>query len=129
VSDVAKWKVHGPVEALRTEFATWDLNRDDWQPVEHFTLASFRSDGTISTSDTHNPDVSIAHSRWFYDDAGRVADSKSWMNDGPIDRTVYFYDEAGRHIRAIQLNHDGTETVLEVCNYVPSRIRLGMRSQ
>jgi hypothetical protein len=117
VNDVAKWKVHGPVEALRTEFATWDLNRDDWQPVEHFTLASFRSDGTISTSDAHNPDGSIAHSRWFYDDAGRVAESNSWMNDGPIDRTVYFYDEAGRHIRTIQLNHDGTQTVLEVCSY------------
>jgi hypothetical protein len=117
VSDVAKWKVHGPVEALKTEFATWDLNRDDWQPVEHFTLASFRSNGTISTSDTHNPDGSIAHSRWFYDDAGRVAESNFWMNDGSIDKTVYFYDEAGRHIRTMQLNHDGTETVLEVCSY------------
>ena len=39
------------------------------------------------------------------------------MNDGPIDRTVYFYDEAGRHIRTMQLNHDGTQTVLEVCSY------------
>jgi hypothetical protein len=117
VSDVAKWKVHGPVEALRTEFATWDLNRDDWQPVEHFTLASFRPDGTISTSDTHNPDGSIAHSRWFYDDAGRVAESNSWMNDGPIDRTAYFYDPAGRHIRIMQLHHDGTQTVLEACSY------------
>ncbi len=38
MSDVARWKVHGPVEALRTEFATWDLNQDDWQPVEHFTF-------------------------------------------------------------------------------------------
>ena len=117
MSDLAKWKVHGPVETLRTEFATWDLNRDDWQPVEHFTLASFRSDETISTSDSHVPDGSIAHSRWFYDDAGRVAESNSWMNDGPIDKTVYFYDEAGRHIRTTQLNHDGTQTVLEVCSY------------
>ena len=128
MSDVAKWKVHGPVEALRTEFSTWDLKRDDWQPVEHFTLASFRSDGTISTTDTHNPSGSIAHSRWFYDDAGRVAESKSWMNDGPIDRTVYFYDEAGRHIRTMQLNHDGTETVLEVCSYDADRRKTKVRS-
>jgi hypothetical protein len=117
MSDVAKWKVHGPVETLRTEFATWDLNQDDWQPVEHFTLTSFRSDGTVSTSDTHNPGGSIAHSRWLYDGAGRVAESNSWMNDGPIDRAVYSYDEAGRHIRTMQLNHDGTQTVLEVCSY------------
>jgi hypothetical protein len=60
MSDVARWKVHGPVEALRTEFATWDLNQDDWQPVEHFTLTSFRANGTVSTSDTHNPGGSIA---------------------------------------------------------------------
>jgi hypothetical protein len=80
-------------------------------------LTSFRSDGTVSTSDTHNPDGSIAHSRWLYDDAGRVAESNFWMNDGPIDRTVYFYDEAGRHIRTMQLNRDGTQTVLEVCSY------------
>ena len=39
------------------------------------------------------------------------------MNDGPIDRAVYSYDEAGRHIRTMQLNHDGTQTVLEVCSY------------
>jgi hypothetical protein len=117
MSDVARWKVHGQVKTLRTEFSTWDLNQDDWQPLKHFTLTSFRSDGTVSTSDTHNPDGSIAHSRWLYDDAGRVAESNFWMNDGPIDRTVYFYDEAGRHIRTMQLNRDGTQTVLEVCSY------------
>lgn len=117
MSDVARWKVHGPVETLRTEFATWDLNQDDWQPVERFTVTSFRSDGTVSTSDAHNADGSIAHSRWFYDDVGRVAESNSWMNDGPIDRTVYFYDEAGRHIRTMQLTHDGTQADFEVCSY------------
>jgi hypothetical protein len=117
MSDVARWKVHGPVKSLRTEFATWDLNQNVWQPVEHFTLTSFGIDGTVSTSDTYNPDGSIAHSRWLYDDAGRATESNSWMNDEPIDRTVYFCDEAGRHIRTMQLNHDGTQTVLEVCTY------------
>ena len=117
MSNVARWKVHGPVKALRTEFATWDLNQDDWQPVEHVTLTSFRFDGTVSTSDTHNPGGSIAHSRWLYDGAGRVAESNSWMNDGPIDRSVYSYDEAGRHIRTMRLDHDGTQADLEVCSY------------
>jgi hypothetical protein len=50
------------------------------------------------------------------------------MNDGPIDRTVYFYDEAGRHIRTMQLNHDGTETVLEVCSYDADRRKTKVRS-
>jgi hypothetical protein len=117
MSDLARWKVHGPVESLRTEFATWDLNQDDWHPVARFTLTSYRSDGTLSTSDAHNPDESIAHSRWLYDDVGRVAEANFWMNDGPVDRMVYFYDEAGRHIRTMRLNHDGTQADLEVCSY------------
>jgi hypothetical protein len=117
MSDLAKWKVHGPVGTLRTEFATWDLNQEDWQPVQHFTVTSFRPDGTISTSDTHNPDGSIAHSRWLYNDAGRLTESNSCLNDGPIGRAVYFYDEAGRHVRTAQLSHDGTQTDSEICTY------------
>ena len=98
MSDVARWKVHGPVKTLRTEFSTWDLNQDDWQPPKSFTLTTFRSDGAVSNSDTHNPDGSIAHSRWLYDEAGRVSEFNFWMNDGPINRRVYSYDETGRHI-------------------------------
>lgn len=29
MGDLANWKVHGPVHALRTEFAEWDLDRED----------------------------------------------------------------------------------------------------
>ncbi len=57
------------------------------------------------------------HSRWLYDDAGRLAESNSWFNDGPIDRVVYSYDEAGRHVRTVQLSHDGTQTDSEICSY------------
>jgi hypothetical protein len=117
VSDPARWKAHGPVKTLRSEFATWDLNRQDWQPVQHFNLASFRVDGAILTLDAHNPDGTIAHSQWLYDDAGRLAESSSSMNDGPIDRTVYVYDEGGRPIRTTHLGHDGTRTDVEVCSY------------
>src|SRR6266702_5934963 len=117
MSDVAKWKVHGPAETPRTEFADWDLDQNDWQPVKHFTLTSFRADGVVSTSDTHNPNGSIAHSRWLYEATGRLAEHNSWMNDGPINRTIYHYDEAGRHIRTMQLKHDGTTTELECCSY------------
>jgi YD repeat-containing protein len=117
VSDLDRWKVHGPVKTLRTEFATWEPNRGDWQPAEHFNVTSFRPDGTANTTDAHNPDGSIAHSRWLYDDAGRLIESHSWMNDGPIHRTQYFYDEAGRPTRTVQCNDDGTQTELELCSY------------
>jgi hypothetical protein len=117
MSDVATWKVHGPVETLRTEFTTWDPNQADWQPVEHFGVTSFRPDGKVSTSDAHNPDGSIAHLQWLYDDAGRVIELHSWMNDGPPNRTQYFHDEAGRHTRTVQHNDDGTQTDLELSSY------------
>jgi hypothetical protein len=117
MSDVTKWKVHGPVETLRTEFATWNLNQEKWQQTQSFTETSFRPDGAVSSSDTNNPDGSIVHSRWLYDDAARLTESNSWYNDGPIDRVLYSYDEAGRHVRTVQLSHDGTRTDSESCSY------------
>jgi YD repeat-containing protein len=117
MSDVAKWKVHGPVETLRTEFATWDANQGDWQPVEHFGVVSFLPDGTIDTTDAHNPDGSVAHSQWIYDDAGRLIESHSRMNNEPINRTKYFYDKDGRPTRTAQCNDDGTQTDLELSSY------------
>jgi len=117
VNDLARWKVHGPVKTLRSEFATWDLERHDWQPVRNFNVASFRADGAILTVNAHNPDGTIAHSLWLYDNAGRMIESNSWMNDGPIDRTVYVYDEGGRLIRTTHLGQDGTRADIEVCSY------------
>ncbi len=117
MSDLAKWKVHGPVKTLKSEVATWDRDQQDWQTAEHVTVVSFHPDGTISTTDAHNPDGSIAHSRWLCDDAGRTIELHSWMNDGPIGRTVYVYDEGGRPIRTTHLSPDGTSTEVEAYNY------------
>jgi hypothetical protein len=47
-------KVHGPVKTLKSDFATWDRDRQDWQAAEHVTVASFHPDGTISNTDAHN---------------------------------------------------------------------------
>ena len=30
MSDLAQWKVHGPVRSLKTEFAAWDLATEEW---------------------------------------------------------------------------------------------------
>jgi len=117
VSDLAKWKVHGPVATLQTEHADWDLAREEWQPARGLVSTSFRPDGAASANDFYNPDGSIVHSRWFYDDAGRLTEATSQFNDGPIDRTVYSYDPAGRHMRTLQMSPDGTTTNLETCSY------------
>jgi hypothetical protein len=117
MGDLAKWKVHGPVATLRTENAEWDADRQDWKPARYFILTSFRRDGAIDSSETHNPGGSISHSRWLYDSAGRLTESDSWMNDEPAQKVLYFYDEAGRPTRTAQLRADGSQTDLETSTY------------
>jgi hypothetical protein len=117
MGDLAKWKIHGPVATLRTENAEWDTDRQDWKPARYFILTSFRRDGTIDSSETHNPGGSVSHSRWLYDSAGRLTESDSWMNDEPAQKTLFFYDQAGRHIRTASLRDDGSETGLETSTY------------
>lgn len=117
MADLAKWNVHGPVASLKTETAEWDPNCKYWQPARHFTVVSFRPDGTISSTDGYNPDGSIAHSRWTYDHSGRLVESNSWMDDEPVQRALYLYDEAGRHVRTVGVIHDGSETDSEVYSY------------
>lgn len=109
MSDIARSKVHGPVQTLRSEHATWDQEREAWKFDLHFTETTFRPDGAVLTTDAHNPDGSVAYSRFFYDDAGRVAEHESWMDDGPVNRTRYFYDEHGRPTRTVIFNQEGTE--------------------
>ena len=117
MSDLANWKVHGPVATLRTETAEWDADREDWKPARFFTVISFRLDGSITAMETHNPGGSISHSRWLYDSSGRLTESDSRMNDDPAKRILYFYDEAGRHTRTAELRADGSQTDLEISTY------------
>ena len=117
MGDLAKWKIHGPVATLRTENAEWDTDRQDWKPARYFILTSFRRDGAIDSSETHNPGGSIAHSRWLYDSASRLTECDSWMDDEPAQKVLYFYDEAGRPIRTAQLRADGTQNDFETSIY------------
>lgn len=117
MSDVARWKVRGPVESLSAEFAMWDLNQEVWQPAGPTTVTLFRPDGKVSASDFHNPDGSVAHTRWYYDDAGRLTESNFWLNDAPPNKVVYSYDNAGRHVRTVEVNQDGARRNFEICSY------------
>jgi hypothetical protein len=100
----------------------WDPDREEWQPPQHATLTSFRPDGAFSTSDTHNADGSVAHSRGLYDETNRLLESNFWVNDGPVERTVYFYDEAGRHQRTAR-----EQTDFETCTYDARGIKTKQR--
>jgi YD repeat-containing protein len=117
MSDLTNWKVHGPVETLKTENATWDINLKDWQFFPYFTVASFRPDGAVSTRDAHNPGGSVQHSRWLYNSAGLPIELDSWTNDGPVSQTIYIYDASGRPIRTEYVGSEGKRSDVETCTY------------
>jgi YD repeat-containing protein len=96
----------------------WDPNSEAWQPPKHSTVTTFLPAGSVSISDTNNPDGSVAHSRWLYGEADRLIESNFWLNDGPVERTVYFYDGAGRHQRTMR-----KETDIETCTFDVRGIR------
>jgi hypothetical protein len=117
VADLAKWNVHGPVASLKTEYSEWDLHSEYWKPAGHFTVATFRRDGAISSTEGHNSDGAVAHCRWLYDEFGRLMENRSCMNDDTAQRSLYVYDDAGRHARTFAVSLDGAETDVETSSY------------
>ncbi len=117
MSDLANWKVHGPVQTLKTEVAEWDLRQGQWLPPRTLYLCVFRPDGKISQSDHHNLDGSVAHTQWLYDEAGRLVESQFWINDGEPDSVLYQYDSTGRFARTVHTNRDGSRSEGETCTY------------
>lgn len=117
MSDLPQWKIHGPVHTLRSEFAEWDLIREEWQAPRHVSLVRFLPNGRIVESEHHNPDGSISRSNHFYDAVDRLTEARFQMNDGPIRKTVYFYDGSGRLIRVAGVEPDGTGRESETYRY------------
>ncbi len=103
--------------SLKTELAEWDLHSGYWKPAGHFTVATFRRDGAIRSTEGYNPDGSVAHSRWIYDECGRLMESHSWMNDETPHRSVYLYDDGGRLVRIFAVGLDAAETDVETSSY------------
>ena len=64
MSDLRKWNVHGSVHTLRTEFAEWDLSKQEWQAPRRVNLVRFLHDGRMSGSESHNPDGSVSASTY-----------------------------------------------------------------
>ena len=48
MTDLSKSQVHGPVKELRTEFAEWDLAKEEWQPPRNFHVTRFLPGGQVS---------------------------------------------------------------------------------
>ncbi len=117
MSDLANWKVLGPVRTLETEVAEWTSGQERWGPSRGRTVCSFRPDGKISRHEFHNADGSISLTNYFYDEAGRLLERQFRRNDEVLGRSLLYYDSDGRYVRTVSVNHEGTQCEAENCNY------------
>jgi hypothetical protein len=117
MSDLAKWKVHGPVKSVKSSHATWDPANEGWTESGPVNFASFRHDGKLSKTEARNPDGSVYFCEWRYDEPGQVTGLLSGMRGGEIGETRYLYDEHGRHVRTVVIEPDGSAADSETYNY------------
>jgi YD repeat-containing protein len=113
MSDLAKWKLRGPVRTVRSEWAEWDAAREAWTAPRRFTVTEFRADGKIGSNETHNADGSIARTAYRYDERGRLLE----VQRGDASNLIYSYDESGRHVRTMSVDADGGSRESESCRY------------
>lgn len=117
MTDLAGWKVRGPVWTLRAEFAEWDPADATWQAPRRVSAVVLRPDGQISDSETQNPDGSVARSARLYDAGGRLIETQMWMDDGPRSRVLHSYAPQGRLTETVQVEWDGTQRQIDTCRY------------
>jgi YD repeat-containing protein len=117
MSDVAKWKLRGPVRTLRSETAEWDAAREAWKPSRRFLAAEFQADGKISLQESYNPDGTIFRTTYRYDNRGRLVEVQGGPASGPFRKTLYSYDESGRPLRTVNVATDGTVKESESYRY------------
>lgn len=117
MSDVAKWKLRGPVRTLRSETTEWDAAREAWKPSRHSSVAEFQADGKISLQEYHYPDGTISRMTFRYDNRGRLVEVQSGPASGPFAKTLHSYDEAGRPLRTVNVAADGAVKESESYRY------------
>jgi hypothetical protein len=117
MSDLAKRNLHGPVHTLRSEFAEWDLTKEEWQPPRHFTVTSFLPDGSLNVIEGQNPDGSTFYSTYVYDANARLTEIHFSSTNALSGTTSYHYDQLGRLNRVSHIDENAHEHVSEVWTY------------
>ena len=117
MTDLAQWKLRGPVRTVREEHAEWDAPAQKWGAPRGLRRASFLPDGRLSESEFHNPDGSIAHWARLYDGQGRLVETQSWMNNAAKRRQLYSYDSVGRLTEVVDIAPDGPRKTAETSRY------------
>ncbi len=117
MSDLAQSNVHGPVEALRTEWAEWDPAKQEWHAPKQTALIRFRPDGQIADVEDHGQDGSVSRTTYIYNEAGQILETRSQTGEGPVSKIIHSYDGSGRIARTIAVDENGTRRESEIYRY------------
>lgn len=88
------------------------MAREEWQPPRSWSLLRFRRDGKLAGSEYHNPDGSVTRAESWFDDAGRLVETRVGAA-----KTCCSYDGAGRLSRVTSIDESGAEHELETYRY------------
>jgi hypothetical protein len=111
MSDLAGWKLHGPVRTLRQEYAEWDPSQGAWQVARNVSTVTFRRDGQVSEREFHNSDGSVAGRtrRVDIDDDGTVHTTEEETDVQQCCRYEHQYDSHGNWIERVILQRFGSQ--------------------
>jgi YD repeat-containing protein len=80
-------------------------------------MTHFLPDGQISEVEYHYPDGSVYRVGNYYDDAGKLKESRSRSNNDAETRSLYYYDDSGRLIRVASIDESGLQKDSQIFRY------------
>jgi YD repeat-containing protein len=115
VTDLEKWKLHGPVAAMQSEVAEWDRELQQWQPARHRTSVIFDRRGRTTQLEQPGAEASVHRTTFRYDDNGRLTEvTYATVGTSAPMTTSYSYDAAGRLERVAERHGSGSERTVAV---------------
>ena len=117
MDDRNRQNLKGLVSTLHSEIAEWDAESKSWRPPRFSTMTHFLPDGQISEVEYHHPDGSVYRIGNYYDDAGKLKESRSRSNNDAETSSLYHYDDSGRLIRVASIDESGLQKDSQVFRY------------
>jgi hypothetical protein len=117
MGDLDQSDLHGPVRTVRTHFAEWNPDIDDWRALKSRAVVSFRPDGKIQNMEYYDPDGSVVRQVRVYEHEGRITEEQWWVNDVLTNRVLHTYDAQGRQASSKTIDPHGAEREVDVYRY------------
>ena len=117
MDDRSRLNLKGLVSTLHSEIADWDAGAKSWRPPRFATMTHFLPDGQISEVEYHHPDGSVYRVGNYYDDAGKLKESRSRSNNDAETSSLYYYDDSGRLIRVVSTDESGLQKDSQIFRY------------